>query len=99
MNYTSLPNHDNLRMIWKYYPSLVYIRLEKLLRFYHIVLLSYSHPTRTYDFLDENLVYFKEKVWNIGPQIFEKNAIGLFKVVKVDHKIMLINLIPLNVYL
>ncbi len=31
MNYVSLVNHDNLSMIWKYYLSLVYLVLEKVL--------------------------------------------------------------------
>jgi len=31
VNYASIPNHNNLNMSWKYYSSLVYFELEKLL--------------------------------------------------------------------
>jgi hypothetical protein len=69
VNHARFSNHDNLGMIWKYYLNLVYIALEKNLRFYNIVSLSYWHPTQTYDFLDEDFNCFKNKVWNIGWKI------------------------------
>jgi hypothetical protein len=30
VNYTNLPNHDNLSRIWRYYLNLVYFALDKL---------------------------------------------------------------------
>jgi hypothetical protein len=36
MNYARLLNHKKLGMIWKCYPSLVYFKHEKVLRFCHI---------------------------------------------------------------
>jgi hypothetical protein len=39
VNYISIVNHVNLGMIQKYYLSLDYLVLEKLLKFYHIIFL------------------------------------------------------------
>jgi hypothetical protein len=55
-------NHDNLGMIWKYYLSLIYLILEKLLNFYHIVFLFVFTLNRTYDFLDKFFYNFLKKV-------------------------------------
>jgi hypothetical protein len=54
----------------------------------------------------KTLSTLKKRFEILVPKFLKKNAIGLFidnkillKIVKVDHKIMLINLIPLNFYL
>jgi hypothetical protein len=61
MNYANLPNHSNVGMIWKYYPNLVYFGLEKLLRLYCIIFKKYLYLARTYDFLDKNINFKKNR--------------------------------------
>jgi len=56
VKYANLPNHSNIGMIWKYYPSLIYFGLEKLLRLYCIVF---------YDFLDIYVYIYLNIGWKI----------------------------------
>jgi len=66
------------------------------------------HPTRTYDFVDGNLITLKKRFEILvkNPHIYETIPIELFvdmkivqKFVKVSHRIVLEILIPLNVYI
>jgi hypothetical protein len=80
MNYTSLPHHGNLGIIWKYYPSLVYLRVEKLFKTYHIIFFLYSHITTTYDFLDGYFNHLKKglKYWLKNLEIYKTIPIEIF---------------------
>ncbi len=69
---------------------------------------SYSHPTKTYDFLDGNFNGLKKGLKYLfkNPQVYEVIPIELFvnmknlqNFIEVARKTMLENLTPLNVYI
>jgi hypothetical protein len=65
----SLPNHNILGMIWKYYSSFVYFIFEKLLLFYHT-------QFRFMTFWIKILIASLKNVWNIC----KKNPISLWEI-------------------
>jgi hypothetical protein len=99
VNYISIVNHVNLGMIQKYYLSLDYLVLEKLLKFYHIIFLFVITLNLNLWISVWKLIALKKEVkkyWLKNPLIYEVIPIerfvdinNLLKIVQVGHKTML----------
>jgi hypothetical protein len=62
VNYVSLLNHDNLGMIWKYYLSLIYLVLEKRVKFHHIISISHLDPIKPMTFCMETSTSLEKRL-------------------------------------